>query len=65
MARAVMLDSLIQSPVMTSTGSSGWLAARRAMAWRRSMAEPEQPAMRMGRGVEAGGGVVEGGFMVV
>jgi len=39
----------IQSPVKTSIGSLGWFAASIAMACRRSVAAPEQPAMRMGR----------------
>jgi hypothetical protein len=44
-----MLYSLIQSPMITSTGSLGWLRASWAIAARRSVTAPEQPAMRIGR----------------
>ena len=38
-----MLASDIQSPIMRSMGSVGWLAAKVEKAWRRSEAEPEAP----------------------
>ena len=55
-AKAVMLASDIQSPIITSTGSMGWLAANVAKAWRRSEAEPEAPGEISEDWKERGGG---------
>jgi hypothetical protein len=45
--------------MITSTGSLGWLRASWAIAARRSVTAPEQPAMRIGRWA----GIVFVGFL--